>query len=188
MMICGDKWPRQILVFLVFILMSTRGTGAAAKPDVTQFVAVIDFDCTAPSSLPQGELAHLARQTTQKLGSRGVAVWADRAWALDLGGEPEPEYLVPLDCGATGNFRWAVLASGPVRLLGTVDGALIYVHARNSGWSELTGYASMGAGDGVGTSYVYRNGGYVAKSEHEVRDAAFEKFAQSYGLQSHCEK
>jgi len=187
-MICGDKCPRQIRVSLVLILMTVSGSGAAVKPDVTQFVAVIDFDCTAPSSLPQGELANLARQTTQKLGSRGVAVWADRAWALDLGGEPGPEYLVPLDCGATGNCRWAVLASGPARLLGTVDGALIYIHAHSSGWPELTGYASMGAGDGVVTSYVYRNGRYVSKSEREVRDAAFEKFAQSYGLQSHCEK
>src|SRR5438093_11176817 len=106
-MICGEKCPRKIRVSLVFILMTVSGSGAAAKPDVTQFVAVIDFDCTAPSSLPQGELAHLARQTTQKLGSRGVAAWADRAWALDLGGEPEPQYFVPPDwrgtpcCGGT---------------------------------------------------------------------------------------
>src|SRR6266849_3678454 len=177
--ICGDKWPKHILVALVVILMTVSGSAAAVKPDVTQFLAVIDFDCASASLLPRGELANLARQTTQKVGSRGMAVWADRAWALDLGGEPKPEFFVPLDCGATGNCRWAVLASDPARLLGTVDGALIYVHARNSGWSELTGYASMGAGVGVVTSYVFRNGHYVTGSGHEVRDAAFEKFAQS---------
>src|SRR2546422_11069790 len=79
-MICGEKCPRQIRVSLVLILMTVSGSGAAVKPDVTQ-------------------LANLARQTTQKLGSRGVAVWADRAWALDLGGEPGPSTWFPSTAG-----------------------------------------------------------------------------------------
>ncbi len=94
---------------------------------------------------------------------------------------------MPLDCGATGNCRWALLASKPARLLGTIDGALIYILPRNSGWSRLMGYSSMGAGEGVLETYAHRGGRYVVISRREVRDSTYDEFADAYGVQPQCE-
>jgi hypothetical protein len=186
-MISTGGWVRRSVAALFLGVLSSGWLRAGGLGEPVKLLAVVAFECATPAALPSGELSNLAARESQKSGSRGVAHWADRAWAIDLGGGPEREYLVPLDCGATGNCRWALLASSPPSVLGTVDGALVYIHARNAGWSDLTAYSTLGAGDGVVASYTYRNGRYASKSSHEVTGEDFDSFTSSFGLQPTCD-
>ena len=168
-------------------LLSTGMGEAGPERRAPRLAAVVNFDCAAQAMLPKGDVASLASGTAGAECRRGGTTWGDRAWKAELGPGSEPDFLVPLTCGATGNCDWAVLVGGPARVVGRLEGDLIYIHAHTSGWARLTTYESTGAGEGIVMTYVYGHDGYELHTKVNVAGRDFDDFARQYGLQPTCE-
>jgi hypothetical protein len=84
----------------------------------------------------------------------------DRAFAFDLNRDGRSEYFIPLDCGAVGNCTWGVLALGPPRFLGTVNGQYIFVHKHTGRWPDIVTYGHLSAIEGSLDTYIFRNERY----------------------------
>jgi hypothetical protein len=142
---------------------------------------VFSFECATPAQLPTSTLARAVRSALAEVRDPGVTTWGDRAVAQDLNGDGQPEYLVPLRCGATGNCTWGVFSIGPARHLGMVLGARVQVSFPNAGWAKVVGYSSLGSGQGLTQGFELRGGRYVEIERHEVAGADNDQLLDSMG-------
>lgn len=146
---------------------------------------VFDFSCARTDALPTAVAEHLGQHGLQVLSDHPVAVgvrhWSDRAVPVDLLGDLEPELLVPVECGATGNCSWYIYAMDPPRSLGTIDGLLICVERRGAAPERVTAYSSVGAGHGLLVTQVFKNGQYRLKSSAHLEGPRNDRVLASIG-------
>ena len=151
------------MLSLAQVLSVLIPTGAAESPRQGEQRRGISFVCARTSSLP-GEFGEVVSSLLRRYGEEGVAKWGDRAVAVELGGPPGPEYLVPLSCGATGNCTWGILADHPPRSVGITGGAFVIIRPKEHGWAEIESFSSYGAGEGGWEVRGYLAGVYRRKS------------------------
>ena len=118
-----------------------------------------DFNCASTPAYPDRKLNRIVRALGHE--DTGPPRYADRAFVFDLNDDRSPEYFVPLNCGATGNCNWAVLAPNPARLLGTINGQYIYVYRSAARWPTLITYGHLSAMEGSLVTYRFRKARYV---------------------------
>jgi len=94
------------------------------------------------------------------LDAGDIGVWGNRAIAFDLNKDHEPEYFIPLDCGATGNCNWGLFSLVLPRRLGTMAAEHIYIQ-RTRGWPILVTYIHGSASEGLISVYKYTGHRYV---------------------------
>jgi len=132
-----------------------------------------DWGCTKPNLYPASTL----RLAVRRLLSRSLdepGRWGDRAFAYDLNGDAAPEYFVPLECGATGNCKWAVFALNPTRRIGIIWAENFYIHRRISRWARITTSEHLSVSESMLRTYQFRSGryrsfgaGYLASAYHD---------------------
>jgi len=158
--------------FLALVLSASLAAFAhlstwAAAP-AHRAAVVFEFECASPAQFPASTLSDAVRSALVEVGDTGVATWADRAVGQDLNGDGHAEYIVPLECGATGNCTWGIFGTSPARHLGTVSGARIQVSFPSRGWAKLVAYSSLGAGQGLSQVFEMRGHRYVELERHDV--------------------
>src|SRR5262245_57269917 len=142
---------------------------------------VFDFRCATHAQFPASALAAVVKTALTRLGDVGVKTWGDRAVSQDLNADGQLEYLVPLQCGATGNCTWGVFASGPARHLGNVAGLRVQLVPSVSGWATLLGYSALGAGEGLSQRFEMRGQGYVETDRRVVGGSDNGRVLESMG-------
>ncbi|HEV7472626.1 MAG TPA: hypothetical protein VGN90_01180 [Pyrinomonadaceae bacterium] len=118
-----------------------------------------DGNCASPEILPTTTLSRLIKSAL-KDERPDTHYYADRAFAYDLNRDNQPEYFVPLVCGATGNCTFGLFTLNPKRFLGKVNGEFIYVHGRRRAWPDLVTYGHFSAAEGTLSTYTFRRGRY----------------------------
>lgn len=148
---------------------------------VSRFTA----NCASTKAFQRTVLAPVIADSIAKHRHDGVAVWGDRAFVFDLNADGQPEYFIPVSCGATGNCIWALVGGEPAQLLGELSAEAIFVHARNEAnpWSVITAYTRSGLPSGVVEQYVFdRTAGRYSKSfEQGVDGVVTEAFKTGIG-------
>lgn len=122
-------------------------------------VVTFSWDCTKTSCYANGKFDRLIRPMLPKDWPPSLT-YGDRAFRNDLNGDGKTEYFVPLFCGAQGNCYWAILASGPVRLLGKFWGESFYIHRRVARWSRISISRHLTASDAGIDTLRFEHGRY----------------------------
>jgi len=178
---------RYAAALLFALTTRTFGAEASAPTAPTTFPTLVaDFDCAKPAAFPAKQLARLASKAVAET-PEAVATWGERAISVDLNRDGKPEYIVPLRCGATGNCSWGIFAVDPVRSLGNINGARIYIMPVKAGWSEIWTYSAVGAGDGYLVVSAFRNDGYLTLSSSQLPEHENDSFLDRMG-QPQCSR
>jgi hypothetical protein len=149
-----------IACLIIFLPLSTLAQNKRNPETRAKVIMWVDWDCFS-LHYPKTKLKRVVHEAVRKAGD-GVKMWGDRSFAYDLDGDHQPEYFIPLVCGAVGNCNWGVFALNPPRLLVIVNGENIYIRRRVKQWSALTVYIHNSCCDGVLDTYVFRKGKYVS--------------------------
>ena len=72
----------------------------------------------------------------------------DGAFAFDLNGDKRMEYLVRLDCGATGNCLYGIFTDRRPRLIGTFTAWFFWVEKSRGDWKRIITYTREGGDQG----------------------------------------
>src|SRR5437773_4011396 len=159
---------RFLALLLSVSLTAFAGLPMWAAASTHRAAMVLDFAFASSEQLPASALAGVVQSALAGVGDAVVATWGDRSVAQDLNGDGHAEYLVPLECGATGNCTWGIFGTSPARHLGTVSGARIQVSFPSRGWAKLVAYSSLGAGQGLSQVFEMRGHRYVELERHDV--------------------
>ena len=116
----------------------------------------------------------------------GVANWGDRAVTVPLRRDGVPTYFVPLSCGATGNCTWGIIAKSPVRSLGVVNGAIIFVSTRSREWPDVSVLSTAGAGDATMETLKFVGDGYQRSKLVKVDPGLAQKLGGCIDDESCC--
>ena len=117
------------------------------------------WECTNPRYFSAAKLSRAVRRLM--IGSSDEpGRWGERAFPYDLNGDKVPEYFVPLECGATGNCRWAVFALHPTRTMGIIWAENFYAHRRVRGWARITTSEHMNVSESMLETYHFLGGRY----------------------------
>ena len=149
--------------------------------------AVVDFGCTSSEDFPNGEYDDALARAFALSGENGVSKWGNRAYRHDLDGDSQPEHLVPLWCGATGNCSWAVLGSKPEQLLGVIWGERLYLYRSNPRGSHVCGHSTAGAGEGYLQRFDIASGQYKETGAMRLDEASNDRVLSKWG-KPHCSK
>lgn len=109
----------------------------------------------------------------------GPGIYGDRAFVYDLNGDQKKEFFIPLDCGGTGNCRWAIVAAQPVRLLGVLWGETFYLHQRISRWRRITLTSHLNVSESMIDTYAFRRGRYRQFGRGYLASAYIDNFPRS---------
>jgi hypothetical protein len=153
---------KRNLIVLLFLTIGLCSSGIAQNRYWNEIkgkpLVKFDWNCASPKTLPKS-LSRLI-ETALKEEDAGPTYYADRAFAYDLDRDGNPEYFVPLDCGATGNCTFGLFALNPGRFLGKVNGEYIYLHGRRRAWPDLITYGHFSAVEGTLVTFTFRRGRY----------------------------
>lgn len=151
-------------VFCVLLLVGFCSSGVAQNKYWREIkgkpLMKFDWNCTEPATLPKPALNQLI-ENALKDEDPGTRYYADRAFAYDLNGDRQPEYFVPLNCGATGNCTFGLFTLNPKKFLGTISGEYLYLHARKGGWPDLIAYGRFNVVEGDWFTYSFKRGKYT---------------------------
>lgn len=155
----------KLMPFTVLLLVAGLPSSAVAQSRKWREIKgkpVVEFDwnCALPSAYPGAKLDRVVRAALKR-EDVGIKTWADRAFVFDLNGDRQPEYFVPLICGATGNCSWGVFALNPARLLGVLGGEYIYVYKRAGRYPDIITYTHMSVSEGILATYSFRKRSYA---------------------------
>jgi hypothetical protein len=151
---------REILRNLIALglLMLAPGVGSAAQKSGA-YTAGFELDCAETLALP-APIHDFLDERIHREGRLGVASGLDRAVLWDLNGDGAPEYIVPFDCGTSGNCIWGVFEGKEFQHLGDLEAFRAYVTtATNGKWPPIE--VCLGAG----TDYTW----VATYSFHRVR-------------------
>jgi len=146
----------------------------------------LNFACASQGVMADSGIQAFTRGLASRLDDKGVRVWGDRAVAVDLNHDSLPEYLAPLSCGATCNCTWAVIAKGPTRTLGLVDGCVVDLSLARRGWAEVTTYTHLSSSEGTLTTYAYKDGGYRKKAVATLKPHVAESYERCKDNKTCC--
>ncbi|MCI0489345.1 MAG: hypothetical protein L0229_22360 [Blastocatellia bacterium] len=118
-----------------------------------------NFSCATKGAYSRAKLDRIVKPYLEKIPF-DMGKWGDRAFAYDLNGDKVKELFVPLDCGAVGNCNWGTFSVKPVYLIGMSNGENIWVHKRQSNWSQLTVGSHLNVSESLLRTYRFINGRY----------------------------
>lgn len=138
---------------------------------------IVTFACTTPDVFESAKLASAIEKSGHRLGA-GPGVWGDRAVAVALDVDSAPEFLVPLDCGATGNCNWVVLDDDATILDGIIEGCVLFVRRTQSERYDIHAVVRFSVSEGRYLKYVPIEGGYWRQSSGKLKPEAVVKFTK----------
>ncbi len=130
-----------------------------------------DWNCTEPATLPKPALNGLIEAALKEEQYTGTYYYADRAFAYDLNGDRQPEYFVPLVCGATGNCTFGLFSLNPNKFLGRINGEYLYLHRGRQTWPRLVTYGHTTAVEGTLVTFTFRRGRYQQLPRYSRTDS-----------------
>ncbi len=158
----------RILIAIEALMLVPGLAGSAQRAG--PFTAGFDFECAETQSLPVSIQGFL-EDRIQRQGRLGAANWLDRAIRTDLNGDGAGEYLVPYDCGTTGNCIWALFDGHSLQHLGDLEAASIYpTPPRRKGWPPLEVFLRSGMTEGWVATYACHRGTYSRGSWSRLTD------------------
>ena len=97
-------------------------------------------------------------------------IYPDRIYVVDLNRDQMPEYIVPVQCGATGNCLYYIFADHPARYIGEIYAQYIIFEPLAGEWPVITTFCNLGAMEGDITVYKFKNWKYEKESSLTVVD------------------
>lgn len=129
-----------------------------------------EWECTKPEQYPKAKLDRIVRPLLPG-DWPPQSTYGDRAYVFDLNGDGVNEYFVPLYCGATGNCFWAIIGTGPTRVLGRFSGESVFVHKRIGRWARLSIASHENVSYSGISTYSFRKGRYRSFGKYIVTSA-----------------
>jgi hypothetical protein len=172
-------------VRLAVPVIAALACGAATEFWDGRIVTGFEFECTDAELFRAAGLGPLVASLVERDREDTPSFWGNRAFRIDLDEDGNPEFFVPLLCGATGGCHWALVGGTPRRVIGELDGNAIFVHEPNEtkSWPVLTAYGRAGAFAGSVTQYTWDRGGNGYKQTHSapVEGIVWEAFLNAIG-------
>src|SRR5713101_6751797 len=129
--------PSMLRMFAAVLVFATAPSPAARSTHPVR----LNFVCASPEALARSQVQSVVRELMSTRGEEGSRAWGDRAVAVDLNHDSHPEFLVPLSCGGTCNCTWGIVAEGPPRSLGVIEGCVLeFVWAKDN-WISVRSYS-----------------------------------------------
>jgi hypothetical protein len=170
-----------LFMTLLMFLMFPHGLNSEEPP----CKIVLAYECTVNPLYGNAEIEAFVKNTIikrrkqdlpnyDKLESEGnLHFGTDRIYIVDLNKDNSPEYIVPFDCGGTGNCSFLIFADHPARILGEINAEYIIFEPQANKWPDIMEYGHMSAGEGVIYGYTFKDGQYQEdpKVHYEVYDS-----------------
>ena len=154
----------SMILLLGCVMFALPVTALGKRPKLGPVVAKFGGECEGIPLNPSLRLKQLIRR-------KRSADWACDSllcaapFVYDLNGDRNPELVVRLTCGATGNCTWGIFSDHPAVFRGVFTAWFFYIHRRTGRWSALTTYTREGGDQGVIATLANRQSKYAQTSE-----------------------
>lgn len=153
--------------FALFVFFQTRPSTAEYKPKASDVVVTFNAACANQPLPDDPQLRELIDADRNLDRSLLPHVRGDRGIAYDLDGDSKAELIIPVRCDAEENCFWVVAATNPIRNVGYLFGARLYIMPSDGPWRDVVGYSSNPASvrrhqcesHGPASGYSYSAGG-----------------------------
>jgi hypothetical protein len=89
--------------------------------------------------------------------------------------------LVPLECGATGNCSWLLVAGPPWTTIGSFWAHVIYLQEAQSGYPRIRTLTTSGYDSAIVQEFSFQEGTYVRDSKEDLDARGIETFLKENG-------
>jgi hypothetical protein len=151
--------------------------GDKVAPKIKREIAL---DCISTTAIPADVLRPIVKQVmSQVLQHPATAMWGDKAFSVDLDGDGQVDYVMPLECSDSGNCIWGLFLGTPARLVAKIDASRIFVQQVETGWAPLTTYQGQGPESGVVSRLAFTSGSYRYMSTRLISGRTIKRFLAS---------